>query len=102
MGENVMRGCDVLATRAFCVQLLQLPLAECSHRRIESSGLERLFENTRVFAPSVEIQRRTPLCDRLVRHASLCANIAEILVRRSVVGVKVERFCQLRSCAVVL
>src|SRR6266568_1012565 len=97
-----MRGRDVLAPRASCVQLLQLPLAECPHRRIESCGFERLFENSRIFASSVEIQRRTPMRDRLVRHASLCANVAEILVRSSVVRVKVECFRQLRGGAIVL
>src|SRR5207237_8223047 len=71
-------------------------------RRIKSCGFERLFENSRIFAPSVEIQRRTPMRDRLVRHASLCANIAEIFVRSSVIGIKIQRFRQLRGSAIVL
>src|SRR5438552_14908445 len=97
-----MRGRDVLAPRAFCVKLLQLPFAECAHRRIESSCFQRLFENARIFAPSVEIQRRAPMRDRLVRHASLRANVSEILVRSSVVRVKIECFRQLRGRAIVL
>src|SRR5207302_2731157 len=97
-----MRGRHVLATRAFCVQLLQLPFAECSNRRIKSCGFERLFENSRIFAPSVDAQRRAPMRDRLVQHASHRANIAEILVRSSVIGIKIQRFRQLRGSAIVL
>src|SRR5205085_9700162 len=100
--ENVMRRRHVLATRAFCLQLFQLPFAECSHRRIESCCFERLLENSRIFTPSVEIQRRAPMRDRLVRHASLCANVSEVLVRSSVVRVKVECFRQLGGGAIVL
>ena len=40
--------------------------------------------------------------DRLVQHASLCANVAEILLRSSVIGIKIERLRQLRSGAIVL
>src|SRR5439155_16906647 len=79
-----------------------LPLAERSYRRIGSSSFERLFQNARICAPSVEIQSRAPMRDRLVGHASLCANIPEVLVRSSVVRVKVECFRQLRGGAIVL
>src|SRR2546423_9587009 len=97
-----MRGRHVLATRALCVQLLQLPLAKCSHRRIESCRVERLFENSRIFASSVEIQCRAPMRDRLVRHASLCANVAEILMRSWIIGIQIQRFRQLLGGPIVL
>src|SRR5437867_6105567 len=97
-----MRRRHVLATRAFCVQVLQLPFAECSHRRFESCCLKRLLENSSIFASSIQIQRRAPMRDRLVSHASLRANVAEILVRSGVVGIEVERLRQLRGGAIVL
>src|SRR5207244_8119726 len=100
--DIVMRRRYLSAARSSCVQLLQLPFAERSHRRIESSCFERLFENARIVAPSVEIQRRAPMRDCLVRHASLCANVAEILVRSCVIGIEIERLRQLRGGAIVL
>src|SRR5205814_132387 len=85
-----------------CVQLLQLPLAECPHRRIESRCFKPLLQNSRIFVPPVEIQCRAPMRDRLVGHASLCANVAEILVRSCVIGIEIERLRQLRGGAIVL
>src|SRR5205814_10115047 len=70
--------------------------------RIELRCCERFLENSRLFAPSVEVPCRAPMRDRLVQHASLCANVAEILVRSSVIGIKIERLRQLRSGAIVL
>ena len=40
--------------------------------------------------------------DRLVRHSSLCANVAEIFVRSSVIGIQIQRLRQLRCGAIVV